>query len=64
MPGHLVRPETLAPPQMDPLPVDAAETLYVDNMTMDVTKREMAHIFRPFEGFKVGQLKDSRHIDV
>ena len=37
----------------EPLPPDAVETLYVDNMTTDVTKREMAHVFRPFEGFKV-----------
>ena len=43
-----------APPhQIETLPVEAAETLYVDNMTMDVTRREMAHVFRPFEGFKV-----------
>ena len=54
LPAHIVRQEGMAPPKLDPLPVDAAETLYVDNMTMDVTKREMAHIFRPFEGFKVG----------
>lgn len=42
-----------APHQMESLPMDAAETLYVDNMTMDVNRREMAHVFRPFEGFKV-----------
>ncbi len=46
------RPEG-APHQIETLGVDAAETLYVDNMTMDVTRREMAHVFRPFEGFKV-----------
>lgn len=29
------------------------ETLYVQNLPQDVTKRELAHIFRPFLGFTV-----------
>lgn len=40
-------------PGTEPLPAEAAETLYVDNMPMDVNRREMSHVFRPFEGFKV-----------
>jgi RNA recognition motif. (a.k.a. RRM, RBD, or RNP domain) len=28
-------------------------TLFVDNLPADMTKRELAHIFRPFGGFKV-----------
>ena len=52
-----------APHQIESLPVEAAETLYVDNMTMDVTRREMAHVFRPFEGFKVKSfLRMSYHL--
>ena len=62
-PGNIqmaARPQTLPTPQpqpfqppMDVLPHDAAPTLYVDGMALDVSKREMSHIFRPFEGFKV-----------
>ena len=48
--------EPARPEQLDgaaeQLPGDASATLYVDGMPLDVTKREMAHIFRPFEGFK------------
>ena len=49
--------EPARPEQLDggteQLPGDASATLYVDGMPLDVTKREMAHIFRPFEGFNV-----------
>lgn len=41
-PGH----ETL------PLPPDASSTLYVEGLPADSTKREVAHIFRPFVGYK------------
>jgi hypothetical protein len=44
----------------DVLPPDAVETLYVDNMSADVTKREMAHVFRPFEGFKEMRLVERK----
>lgn len=37
----------------EPLPADACQTLYVDGMPVGTSKREMAHIFRPFEGYKV-----------
>jgi hypothetical protein len=35
------------------LPVDATETLYVEDVPTDMSKRELSHIFRPFGGFKV-----------
>lgn len=41
-PGH----ETL------PLPPDASSTLYVEGLPADSSKREVAHIFRPFVGYK------------
>ena len=37
----------------DALPKDASETVFVDNLPEDITRRELAHIFRPFAGFKV-----------
>lgn len=38
------------------LPQDAASTLYVDGLPEEMTKRELAHIFRGFEGYQVGAL--------
>lgn len=35
------------------LPQDAASTLYVDGLPEEMTKRELAHIFRGFEGYQV-----------
>ena len=35
------------------LPPDASTTLYLERLPQDVTKRELAHIFRPFEGYAV-----------
>lgn len=40
------------PDQMG-LPASATETLYVEDVPTDMTKRELSHIFRPFGGFKV-----------
>lgn len=34
------------------LPADAAPTLFVEGIPIDCTRREVAHIFRPFRGFK------------
>jgi len=34
------------------LPPDAASTLYVDGIPADITRREFAHVFRPFDGYK------------
>lgn len=39
------------------VPPDATNILYIDGLPGDVyTKREMMHIFRPFQGFQVGSL--------
>ncbi|XP_044510996.1 RNA-binding protein 2-like [Mangifera indica] len=35
-----------------PLPPDASNTLYVEGFPPDTTRREVAHIFRPFVGYK------------
>ncbi|KAK9134531.1 hypothetical protein Syun_013861 [Stephania yunnanensis] len=46
-----------------PLPPDASKTLYVEGLPHDSTRREVAHIFRPFVGFKEVRLvtKESKH---
>ncbi|XVE60153.1 hypothetical protein DITRI_Ditri05aG0104800 [Diplodiscus trichospermus] len=46
-----------------PLPPDASNTLYVEGFPPDCTRREVAHIFRPFVGYKEVRLvsKESRH---
>jgi hypothetical protein len=35
-------------------PPDACPTLYAEGFPEDMTKRELAHVFRPYEGYKVG----------
>ncbi|WCJ43387.1 RNA-binding protein 2 [Euphorbia peplus] len=61
------------PPPMDtlprpvretmPLPHDASSTLYVEGLPSDCRRREVAHIFRPFVGYKEVRLvsKESKH---
>ncbi|GMI82975.1 hypothetical protein like AT1G21320 [Hibiscus trionum] len=46
-----------------PLPPDASTTLYVEGLPSDSTKREVAHIFRPFVGYKEVRLvsKEFKH---
>uniref|UniRef100_A0A7N1A139 RRM domain-containing protein n=2 Tax=Kalanchoe fedtschenkoi TaxID=63787 RepID=A0A7N1A139_KALFE len=46
-----------------PLPPDASNTIYVEGLPSDCTKREVAHIFRPFVGYKEVRLvtKDAKH---
>uniref|UniRef100_A0A5B6Z716 Putative Nucleotide binding,nucleic acid binding n=1 Tax=Davidia involucrata TaxID=16924 RepID=A0A5B6Z716_DAVIN len=46
-----------------PLPPDATNTLYVEGLPPDSTRREVAHIFRPFVGYKEVRLvsKESKH---
>lgn len=39
-------------PETSPLPPDASSTLYVEGLPSDSTKREVAHIFRPFVGYR------------
>ncbi|CAD7700550.1 unnamed protein product [Ostreobium quekettii] len=34
------------------LPPDAASTLYVDGIPADISRREFAHVFRPYDGYK------------
>ncbi|GLT62634.1 hypothetical protein SLA2020_352540 [Shorea laevis] len=45
------------------LPPDASNTLYVEGFPPDCTRREVAHIFRPFVGYKEVRLvtKESKH---
>jgi hypothetical protein len=35
------------------VPANAQETLYIDDIPLDMSKRELSHIFRPFGGYKV-----------
>lgn len=44
------------------LPPDASETLFVEGLPANCSRREVAHIFRPFVGYKEVRLvtKDSR----
>lgn len=45
------------------LPPDATNTLYVEGLPPNCTKREVAHIFRPFVGYKEVRLvnKEPKH---
>ncbi|KAF5795458.1 putative RNA recognition motif domain, nucleotide-binding alpha-beta plait domain superfamily [Helianthus annuus] len=51
-----VRPELSLPP-------DASNTLFVEGLPSDCSRREVAHIFRPFVGYREVRLvtKESRH---
>ncbi|KAK1404001.1 RNA-binding protein 2 [Heracleum sosnowskyi] len=46
-----------------PLPRDASSTLYIEGLPANSTRREVAHIFRPFVGYKEVRLvsKQSKH---
>jgi len=39
-----------------PIPKNATNTVYVEGIPLDSTEREVAHIFRPFLGFKTVRL--------
>ena len=41
---------------MFPLPSNATSTVFVEGLPPDATEREVAHIFRPFPGFKTLRL--------
>jgi len=45
------------------LPLDASNTLYVEGLPANCTRREVSHVFRPFVGFREVRLvnKESRH---
>ena len=47
----------------DHLPADASNTLFVEGLPTNCTRREAAHIFRPFVGFKEVRLvnKEPKH---
>ncbi|BBM99175.1 hypothetical protein MPTK1_1g19350 [Marchantia polymorpha subsp. ruderalis] len=49
---------------LDMLPPDASSTLFVDGLPLDCSRREAAHIFRPFIGFKEVRLvhKDAKRV--
>ncbi|KAK6794158.1 hypothetical protein RDI58_007611 [Solanum bulbocastanum] len=46
-----------------PLPPGASSTLYIEGLPLDSSLREVAHIFRPFVGYKEVRLvrRDSKH---
>ncbi|XP_074566722.1 RNA-binding protein 1-like [Curcuma longa] len=56
--GYGGRPEPSLPP-------DASNTLFVEGVPANCTRREVSHIFRPFVGFREVRLvnKESRHPD-
>lgn len=41
------------PLEEEALPADATSALFMSGLPLDMAKREMAHILRPFEGFQV-----------
>ncbi|XP_073145903.1 RNA-binding protein 2-like [Henckelia pumila] len=51
------------PREIIPLPPDASSTLYIEGLPPNSTRREVAHIFRPFVGYKEVRLvrKESKH---
>ncbi|KAK4490201.1 hypothetical protein RD792_000858 [Penstemon davidsonii] len=50
--GPLPIDRVARPRETLPLPPDASNTLYIEGLPADCTKREVAHIFRPFVGYK------------
>lgn len=57
-PHHSLVPSANAPR----LPPDASATLYVEGVPADATRREMAHVFRPFEGFRSTRLVSKENV--
>ncbi|KAJ0578940.1 putative RNA recognition motif domain, nucleotide-binding alpha-beta plait domain superfamily [Helianthus annuus] len=51
------------PREILPLPADASSTIYIEGLPSNCTRREVAHIFRPFVGYKEVRLisKESKH---
>ena len=58
-PAPLARPLGARP---SPAPPDASATLYVEGVPADATRREMAHVFRPFEGFRSTRLVSKENV--
>lgn len=44
------------PQSIMPIPKTATNTVYVEGIPLDASEREVAHIFRPFHGFKTVRL--------
>ncbi|CAH9094320.1 unnamed protein product, partial [Cuscuta epithymum] len=61
--GHMPMDAMGRPRDTLPLPPDASNTIYVEGLPPDCTRREVAHIFRPFVGYKEVRLvkKESKH---
>ncbi|KAD4386266.1 hypothetical protein R6Q59_009518 [Mikania micrantha] len=57
--------DLMAQPARDTLrlPADASTTIYIEGLPSNCTRREVAHIFRPFVGYKEVRLvsKESKH---
>lgn len=52
-PSNMVsRIQNIFTPNILPIPFNATNTVYVEGIPFDATEREVAHIFRPFPGFK------------
>ncbi|CAH9094318.1 unnamed protein product [Cuscuta epithymum] len=62
--GHMPMDAMGRPRDTLPLPPDASNTIYVEGLPPDCTRREVAHIFRPFVGYKEVRLvkKESKHV--
>ncbi|KAL4393240.1 hypothetical protein HN51_046414 [Arachis hypogaea] len=62
--GHLPGDAVSRPgPKKVSLPPDASSTLYVEGLPFDSKRKEMAHIFYPFVGYREVRLvsKESKH---
>jgi RNA recognition motif-containing protein len=44
------------PNSIIPIPKNATNTVYVEGIPVDASEREVAHIFRPFIGFRTVRL--------
>ncbi|AEE35906.1 Nuclear speckle RNA-binding protein A [Arabidopsis thaliana] len=61
--GHTIGFDPPEPVGRRNLPSDASNTLYVEGLPSNCSRREVAHIFRPFVGYREVRLvtKDSKH---
>ncbi|KAG7592484.1 RNA-binding domain superfamily [Arabidopsis thaliana x Arabidopsis arenosa] len=55
--------DSVGRPGREPLPPDVSNTLYVEGLPSNCSRREVSHIFRPFVGYREVRLvtKDSKH---
>ncbi|XP_010477394.1 PREDICTED: nuclear speckle RNA-binding protein B-like isoform X2 [Camelina sativa] len=63
--GH-GQPDSVGRPsrKLNSLPPDVSNTLYVEGLPSNCSRREVSHIFRPFVGYREVRLvtKDSKHV--